>query len=136
MIINIDNKKSIISHIIILILNKNTLFKRLFRRKLDGKSKKVFEKLQELSSDEECEEDVTEFKQKTKEILSEINQQIESEISEDFFKYDLIKQRFEKWKKLNSQSYENAYISLSLPKLFSPLIRWETISWNPIEVSS
>ena len=136
MIINTDNKIYIISHILSLILNKNTLFKRLLRRKLDDKSKKVLEKLQELSSDEEIEEDVTEFKQKTNEILSEINQQIESEISEDFFKYDLIKQRFEKWKKLNSQSYENAYISLSLPKLFSPLIRCETISWNPIEVSS
>ena len=107
----------------------------MLRKKLDDKSKKILEKLQELSSDEEIEEDATEFKQKTNEILSEINQQIESEISEDFFKYDLIKQRFEKWKKLNSQSYENAYISLSLPKLFSPLIRCETISWNPIEVS-
>ena len=87
-----------------------------------------------MSSEEETETDDTEFKQKTSEILNELNQQIESEISEDFFKYDLIKQRFEKWKKLSSQSYENAYISLSLPKIFSPLIRCETISWNPLEV--
>ena len=107
---------------------------RLLRKKTDEKNAKVFDKLQELSSDEEAEVDLVEFRQKTSEILNELSQQIELEISEDFFKYDLIKQRFEKWKKLSFQSYQNAYISLSLPKLFSPLIRCETVSFNPLEV--
>ena len=92
-----------------------------------------------MSSDDEFEEtnsqqEQADFKQKTNEILAELTQQIESDIGEDFYKYDLIKQRFEKWKKLSSQSYTNAYISLSLPKLFSPLIRYDTIDWNPLQV--
>ena len=101
---------------------------------------KCIEKIEDLSSDDEYEETNSEvyqveFEQKKLEILTELNQQLESDVIEDFYKFDLIKQRFEKWKKLNVQSYMNAYISLSLPKLFSPLIRYEIIDWNPLQVT-
>ena len=56
------------------------------------------------------------------------------EVAEDFYKIDLITKRFEAWKSLSLSSYNNAYILLSLPKLFSPLIRIELIDWNPLEV--
>jgi GC-rich sequence DNA-binding factor len=64
--------------------------------------------------------------------IAELNSQLEAEISEDFIKYDLIKARFAKWKSLSTQSYSNAYISLSLPKLFSPLVRRDLLDWNPL----
>ena len=66
-------------------------------------------------------------------VLNQLNQ-IQSDIAEDFYQYDLIKERLEKWKKLSPSTYRNAYVSLSLPKLFSPLVRYEIIDWNPLEV--
>lgn len=57
-----------------------------------------------------------------------------SEVDEEFYKYELIKARFENWKGLNLSTYQSAYVLLSLPKLFSPLIRCELAIWNPLKV--
>lgn len=85
------------------------------------------------TDDEESQSDGTIFQQKREDILNQLNQDIFTDVLDDFYKFELIKQRFEKWKKLNSSNYKNAYVALSLPKLFSPLIRIELIDWNPLE---
>jgi hypothetical protein len=56
------------------------------------------------------------------------------DVHEDFHNIDLIKIKFEEWRLKYSNSYQDAYVSLSLPKLFSPLVRFELIDWNPLEV--
>lgn len=53
---------------------------------------------------------------------------------EDFHEFGQIKQHFEKWKFKQGESYEEAYIGLCLPKLFTPLIRLKLVHWNPLEV--
>ena len=35
---------------------------------------------------------------------------------------------------MNADSYANAYVSLSLPRLFSPLVRFCLVDWNPFEI--
>ena len=62
-----------------------------------------------------------------------MNDIISSETNENFYEFELIKGQFEKWNTQFNETYRNAYISLSLPKLFSPLIRCELIDWNPLE---
>lgn len=66
-------------------------------------------------------------------ITTELNEILTGDTNENFYEYNLIKTRFEKWSTQFNETYRNAYISLSLPKLFSPLVRCELIDWNPLE---
>ena len=52
---------------------------------------------------------------------------------EDFHDFSAIKVRFEIWKWQHSDSYEEAFIGLCLPRLFTPLVRTKLIQWNPLE---
>ena len=61
---------------------------------------------------------------------------ITQDTNENFYEFTLIKTRFEKWNTQFNETYRNAYISLSLPKLFAPLVRTEITDWNPLEKSS
>jgi len=81
-----------------------------------------------MSSDE----DTDDLNEKKQEIISELNSQLINDINEEFHRFDLIKNRFEKWKSLSLDTYRTAYVSFSLPKLFSPLIKYELIDWNPL----
>ena len=57
------------------------------------------------------------------------------DVIEDFHNIEIIKKKFEEWRSKYLSTYEDAYVSLSLPKLFSPLVRLEMIDWNPLEAS-
>ncbi len=59
-----------------------------------------------------------------------------SDVIEDFSKLSCIKQRFEAWKFGFPDSYDQAYISLCLPKLFAPFVRLQMLQWNPLEVGT
>ena len=61
-------------------------------------------------------------------------EQVFEDVVEDFSKLSLIKQRFEEWKFGSPNSYEQAYISLCLPKLFAPFVRKQMLQWNPLQV--
>lgn len=64
-----------------------------------------------------------------------MTESITSETNENFYQFDLIKERFEKWNTQFNETYRNAYISMSLPKVFAPLVRCDLIDWNPLEKS-
>ena len=55
---------------------------------------------------------------------------------EDFHNLDAIKEHFEAWKTQQQESYEEAYIGLCLPKLFTPFVKLRLIDWNPLQVSA
>ena len=57
-------------------------------------------------------------------------------VVDDFHEARLIMSKFERWKHEQSDSYEEAYIGLCLPKLFTPLVRLKLVDWNPLEVTS
>ena len=57
-------------------------------------------------------------------------------VVDDFHEVHLIMSKFERWKREQGDSYEEAYIGLCLPKLFTPLIRLKLVDWNPLEVTS
>ena len=56
------------------------------------------------------------------------------DVMDDFCEFSHIKLRFESWKSEQRDSYEEAYIGLCLPKLFTPLVRLQLVNWNPLEV--
>lgn len=55
------------------------------------------------------------------------------DVVEDFCKVSLIKERFEKWKFGFSDSYQQAFISLCLPRVFAPLVQLQMVDWNPLQ---
>lgn len=115
---------------------ENRRTKRNVLREIKRKSASSYLSTIELNEgfstgDEETDENG--LRQKKDDILSQLNQSLFTDVLEDFYNFESIKQRFEKWKKLNEQNYKNAFVSLSLPKLFSPLVRIEILDWNPVD---
>jgi len=54
------------------------------------------------------------------------------DVTEDFSKIELILMKFYAWRKTDMSSYQDAFVSLCLPKLLAPLVRHELILWSPL----
>ncbi|CAH8870979.1 unnamed protein product [Trichobilharzia szidati] len=54
------------------------------------------------------------------------------DVVEEFYELPLILERFKEWRVISPESYKQAYVSLCLPQLFSPIIRIQLIGWNPL----
>ena len=57
------------------------------------------------------------------------------DVVDEFASISMIKSRLETWKFQFPQSYQQAYISLCLPKLFVPFVKLQLLTWNPLEVT-
>ncbi|KAL6193011.1 hypothetical protein ACLB2K_034096 [Fragaria x ananassa] len=58
--------------------------------------------------------------------------QVFSDAAEEYSQLSLVKERFEKWKREYRSSYRDAYMSLSVPIIFSPYVRLELLKWDPL----
>ena len=58
-----------------------------------------------------------------------------ADVVEDFSTLEGVKQRFEAWKQEDPESYTDAFVSLCLPRIVSPLVRLQLLFWNPLTVS-
>lgn len=63
-------------------------------------------------------------------------EEIFSDVIDDFSKMFSVVMRFREWKYNFPTSYEQAYLSLCLPKLLKPYISLQSISWSPLTCSS
>ncbi|ERL92824.1 hypothetical protein D910_10132, partial [Dendroctonus ponderosae] len=85
-----------------------------------------------MSSDEEMsQQDMLFFDKERLEIEQEL-QEIFEDVVEDYSSIVNILIRFEHWRSKDSAAYNEAYASLCLPKVVSPLIRLKLILWNPL----
>ncbi|CAF1071444.1 unnamed protein product [Adineta steineri] len=84
------------------------------------------------TDDEENQSDISSFLTQKQEILNEAEHVLD-DVSDEFSQYRNIKTIFEQWKYEQNDTYTDAYIEICLPKVFSPLIRKETIDWKPFE---
>lgn len=57
------------------------------------------------------------------------------DVVDDFVNLEVIKTRFEQWKFLQPDSYDQAYVCLCLPKIYAPFVRYEMLHWDPLNVS-
>lgn len=63
------------------------------------------------------------------------SEEVFDDVIDEFRDLDLILKHFEEWKRFDLDSYKEAYVNLSLPKIVSPLVRLSIITWNPFEVN-
>ncbi|XP_061904667.1 PAX3- and PAX7-binding protein 1 isoform X2 [Entelurus aequoreus] len=107
--------------------------RRARRRQAREQNGKWAEHKEGLSSDdEETSTDITSFDMEHDRIAKECKKVFE-DVVEDFHSLDYIKSQFEVWRRDYADCYRDAYIGLCLPKLFSPLVRLQLITWNPLE---
>jgi len=84
-----------------------------------------------LSSDDEMPTiDNSNLKKMKQEIESQ-SQTVLQDVIEEFSDVSKVMQRMQSWKNSDHDSYQSAYVSLCLPKIFSPLIRLEILNWSP-----
>ncbi|KHN84480.1 PAX3- and PAX7-binding protein 1 [Toxocara canis] len=84
------------------------------------------------SDDEETNSEMAATQLAIKEV-TEAAQVVFVDVLEDFCRIDKILSRFIDWLALDETSFTDAYIQLCIPKLLSPFIRLELITWNPLE---
>ncbi|KAI5440224.1 hypothetical protein KIW84_025525, partial [Lathyrus oleraceus] len=70
--------------------------------------------------------------QSQRDLVLQAADEIFSDASEEYSQLSLVKKRMEEWKREYSSSYNDAYISLSLPLVFSPYVRLELLRWDPL----
>lgn len=54
------------------------------------------------------------------------------DVTDDFCKVELILMKFYAWRKTDMTSYQDAFVSLCLPKVLAPLVRHEMLLWSPM----
>ncbi|VDK49875.1 unnamed protein product [Anisakis simplex] len=84
------------------------------------------------TDDEETNTEITATQLSINEI-TEASRLIFVDTLDEFSRIDKIMSRFVDWIGLDEKSFSDAYIQLCIPKLLSPFIRIELISWNPLE---
>ncbi|XP_060043561.1 intron Large complex component GCFC2 isoform X3 [Erinaceus europaeus] len=88
------------------------------------------------SSDEELSlPDMNDFKKSQGDIL-QAHKKIFEDVHDDFCKIQNVLLKFQQWREKFPDSYYEAFISLCIPKLLSPLIRVQLIDWNPLQFDS
>jgi GC-rich sequence DNA-binding factor len=61
---------------------------------------------------------------------------IMSDVVEEFSTIGGVLNRIQEWKETDPSAYDDAFVSLCLPKIVSPLVTLQLLFWNPIEVCS
>ncbi|CAL9773804.1 unnamed protein product [Musa acuminata subsp. burmannicoides] len=84
----------------------------------------------ELSTDESDSESNAYISSRNE--LLQTAEEIFSDASEEYSNLTTVKERFERWKSHYLSSYRDAYVSLSIPSLFSPYVRLELLKWDPL----
>lgn len=85
------------------------------------------------SDDEVADHDTNQYKKALEQLTCDAISVFE-DASEEFSQIDEILRKFESWKKFDINSYQEAYVTLCLPKIIGPIIRLQLITWSPFEV--
>ncbi|KAK4483587.1 hypothetical protein RD792_010786 [Penstemon davidsonii] len=105
------------------------------KRKLAMEIDNSFQQIEgELSTDESDSE--TTAYESTRNQLLQVSEKIFSDAAEEYSQFSVVIERFEKWKKDYASSYRDAYMSLSIPAIFSPYVRLELLKWDPLHEDS
>ncbi|TDG39651.1 hypothetical protein AWZ03_013924 [Drosophila navojoa] len=85
-----------------------------------------------MSSDDEIADQQQEQCVATKALIEAQAAEVFEDVNDDFCKVDLILMKFYAWRKTDMSSYQDAFVSLCLPKLLAPLVRHELLLWSPL----
>lgn len=84
------------------------------------------------SSDEEDSLHIHKYNRDKMAIIAEVKTLLESK-PQDCINVAVLKERFNNWKLRHGDLYGKAYISLSMPNVFEPLVRFALLDWEPLE---
>ncbi|KAB1256846.1 GC-rich sequence DNA-binding factor 2 [Camelus dromedarius] len=75
---------------------------------------------------------MTDFQKSRGDILQD-RKKIFEDVHDDFCNIQNILLKFQQWREKFPDSYYEAFVSLCIPKLLNPLIRFQLIDWNPLK---
>ncbi|XP_012277672.1 PAX3- and PAX7-binding protein 1 [Orussus abietinus] len=87
------------------------------------------------SDDEVTEQQNLAFKQAKDEIDND-SKDIFSDVVDDFCTVRGILSKLESWRETDIDAYMEAYVPLCIPKIISPVIRLQLLTWNPVMESA
>lgn len=87
------------------------------------------------SSTDESDSESTAYQSNRNQLL-QTAEQVFSDASEEYSQLSVVKEKFERWKRDYPSSYNDAYMSLSIPAIFSPYVRLELLKWDPLHEDS
>ncbi|KAG7554614.1 GC-rich sequence DNA-binding factor-like domain [Arabidopsis suecica] len=101
--------------------------KRASAMEIEGSSLKI----EGESSTDESDTETSAYKE-TRDNLLQCADKVFSDASEEYSQLSRVKARFERWKRDYSSTYRDAYMSLTVPSIFSPYVRLELLKWDPL----
>ncbi|GAB2285019.1 hypothetical protein Dimus_019475 [Dionaea muscipula] len=109
------------------------------RRKARSDSKRITsianggscQRIEGESSTDESDDESAAY-QSHRNLLIQTAAQVFSDAAEEYSQLSAVKERFERWKRFYSSTYRDAYMSLSIPTIFSPYVRLELLKWDPL----
>jgi len=84
-----------------------------------------------LSSDDEMPSTDTANLAKVKQDVENQARMVLEDVVDEFSMISRVMERLQSWRATDPESYQSAYVSLCLPKIFSPLIRMQMLFWSP-----
>ncbi|XP_060214902.1 transcriptional repressor ILP1 [Lycium barbarum] len=90
-----------------------------------------YQKIEGESSTDESDSESTAY-QSNRDQLLQVSEQIFGDAHEEYSQLSVVIEKFDRWKKDYASSYRDAYMSLSIPVIFSPYVRLELLKWDPL----
>lgn len=101
--------------------------KRLSSMGSDG----PYQQIEGESSTDESDSEAAAY-ESNRDLLLQTAEQVFSDAAEEYSQLRVVMKRFDSWKKDYPSSYRDAYMSLSVPAIFSPYVRLELLKWDPL----
>ncbi|EPS73173.1 hypothetical protein M569_01583, partial [Genlisea aurea] len=111
------------------------------RARADAKRKLALDRSgspQEMEGELSTDESETESRahQSSRSELLRVADKIFSDAADEYSQFQIVVEKFERWKSRYASSYRDAYMSLSAPAIFSPYVRLELLKWDPLHAES
>eukprot|EP00092_Neocalanus_flemingeri_P000916 GFUD01000974.1.p1 GENE.GFUD01000974.1~~GFUD01000974.1.p1 ORF type:complete len:671 (-),score=245.90 GFUD01000974.1:43-2055(-) len=109
---------------------------RRIRRRQAREGKGELRHYDGVSSDDEMPSVDTANLAKVKQDVENQSRMVLDDVVEEFSVISNVMERIQAWRTTDPDSYQSAYVSLCLPKIFSPLIRLQMLFWSPFTSST
>jgi len=106
--------------------------RRVAKRQIESKRSKHHEGMS--SDDEDTASNRAVYISESSKISSQQKEMFE-DAAEDFASIQMILEKFRRWRDQHPGSYYDAFISLCVPALLHPFVRFQLIFWNPLRGS-
>ncbi|KAG5348235.1 PAXB1 protein, partial [Acromyrmex charruanus] len=110
--------------------------RRARRRRARELASNIPKHIDGMSSDDEVTEQQNLVFKQAKDEIDNNCKDIFSDVMEEYCTVRGILSKFESWRETDMDAYTEAYVSLCLPKIISPIIRLQLLTWNPIMESA